>query len=232
MESDGSARPRAQLAPRRGTAPPARQPAGRPAFPAFPSPRRPPSRPYPPRGRGGPRPLRLRPAHLRAGRAPAAAAARSRRGRARAGADAEGRSVWTAHARDRPRGEAQPQKMAAPYAASESGEGVANHEADQGREAGLLQTDGAGSQSEGSAAAGRAAGLRAARVVLTGRVGLPALFSVVAWRGRAGASFSLLAPFAWNHRTAWVAKELRDHRVPTPCCVQGRQPPERAFAYP
>ena len=31
-----------------------------------------------------------------------------------------------------------------------------------------------------------------------------------------------------NHRMAWVAKDHNAHSVPTPCYVQGRQPPHQA----
>jgi len=31
-----------------------------------------------------------------------------------------------------------------------------------------------------------------------------------------------------NHRLAWVEKHHNDHPVPTPCYVQGRQPPGQA----
>jgi len=31
-----------------------------------------------------------------------------------------------------------------------------------------------------------------------------------------------------NHRMTWVAKDHNAHPVPTPCCVQGRQPADQA----
>ena len=31
-----------------------------------------------------------------------------------------------------------------------------------------------------------------------------------------------------NHRMAWVEKDHNAHAVPTPCYVQGRQPPDQA----
>ena len=33
---------------------------------------------------------------------------------------------------------------------------------------------------------------------------------------------------SWNHRMAWVEKDHNDHLVPTPCYVQGHQPPDQA----
>lgn len=42
--------------------------------------------------------------------------------------------------------------------------------------------------------------------------------------------------FEPDHRTAWVAKARSAHPIPTPCCVQGRQPadsglPSRGFGF-
>ena len=37
-----------------------------------------------------------------------------------------------------------------------------------------------------------------------------------------------LPPHPSNHRMAWVEKDLRDHLVPTPCYMQGRQPADQA----
>ena len=31
-----------------------------------------------------------------------------------------------------------------------------------------------------------------------------------------------------NHRMAWIEKDHNNHPVPTPCYVQGRQPPDQA----
>ena len=42
---------------------------------------------------------------------------------------------------------------------------------------------------------------------------------VWAGRGRKGSQ---------NHRMAWVKKDHNDHRVSTPCYVQGHQPPDQA----
>ena len=34
--------------------------------------------------------------------------------------------------------------------------------------------------------------------------------------------------FSYNPKMAWVEKDRNDHRVSTPCYVQGRQPPDQA----